>query len=99
MLGSNRRQGRAACASIGMAQARTRSCGGALAGQPFLSCQLALLRLDFVDRLKGPDTMEPDRAAPPGAGSSSLQQFARVALATALIAVGLWILFDFLPAL
>src|SRR5579863_2081305 len=43
--------------------------------------------------------MEPDRAAPPGAGSSSWQQFARIALATAVIGVGLWILADFLPAL
>ena len=43
--------------------------------------------------------MELDRAAPPGAGSSFWQQFARIALATAVIAVGSWILFDFLPAL
>jgi predicted PurR-regulated permease PerM len=43
--------------------------------------------------------MEPDRATPPGAASSSWQQIARVALATAVIAVGLWILADFLPAL
>ena len=43
--------------------------------------------------------MEPDRAPPPGAASSSWQPFARIALATALIAVGLWVLFDFLPAL
>src|SRR5512142_36246 len=43
--------------------------------------------------------MEPDRAPPSGATSSSWQPFARIALATALIAVGLWVLFDFLPAL
>ena len=43
--------------------------------------------------------MEPDRATPSGAASSSWQPFARIALATALIAVGLWILFDFLAAL
>jgi predicted PurR-regulated permease PerM len=43
--------------------------------------------------------MAPERAAPPSAESSLWQQFARIALATALIAVGLWILFDFLPAL
>src|SRR5436309_13108186 len=43
--------------------------------------------------------MEPDCAPPPGAASSSWQPFARIALATALIIVGLWILFDFLPAL
>jgi len=43
--------------------------------------------------------MEPDRAPPPGAGSSAWQHVARIALATALVAVGLWILFDFLPAL
>jgi predicted PurR-regulated permease PerM len=43
--------------------------------------------------------MEPDRAPPPDTGSSSWQQFARIALATAVIAVGLWILADFLPAL
>src|SRR5437773_12010843 len=43
--------------------------------------------------------MEPDRAIPSGAESSSWQSNARIALATALIALGLWILFDFLPAL
>jgi predicted PurR-regulated permease PerM len=43
--------------------------------------------------------MDADRATPPEAGSSSWQQFARIALATAVVAVGLWILFDFLPAL
>src|ERR1700676_867765 len=43
--------------------------------------------------------MEPDRAPLPAAGSSSWQQFARIALAAAVIAVGLWILADFLPAL
>ena len=43
--------------------------------------------------------MDADRATPPNAGSSSWQQLARVALATAVVAVGLWILFDFLPAL
>jgi len=43
--------------------------------------------------------MEPDRVTPSGAESSSWQSYARIALATALIALGLWILFDFLPAL
>jgi len=43
--------------------------------------------------------MEPDRTAQTGAGSFSWQQVARIALATAVIAVGVWILFDFLPAL
>lgn len=43
--------------------------------------------------------MEPDRATPSGAGSFSWQQLARIALAAAVIAVGLWILADFLPAL
>ncbi len=43
--------------------------------------------------------MEPDRATASGAESSSWQSYARMALATALIALGLWILFDFLPAL
>src|SRR5712691_9305954 len=43
--------------------------------------------------------MEPDRATPPAAASSSSQRLARMALATAVVAVGLWILFDFLPAL
>jgi predicted PurR-regulated permease PerM len=43
--------------------------------------------------------MEDDRATLPGAGSSSWQPLARIALATAVIAVGLWILADFLPAL
>lgn len=42
--------------------------------------------------------MEPDRATPRTAASSSAQLFARLALATAVVAVGLWILFDFLPA-
>jgi predicted PurR-regulated permease PerM len=43
--------------------------------------------------------MEPDRATRSGAESSSWQPYVRIALATSLIAVGLWILFDFLPAL
>jgi predicted PurR-regulated permease PerM len=43
--------------------------------------------------------MEPDRVTRSGAGSFSWQQVARIALATAVIAVGLWILADFLPAL
>ena len=43
--------------------------------------------------------MEPDRAAAREAGSSAWQQLARIASAIAVIAVGLWILFDFLPAL
>src|SRR5260370_34283224 len=40
--------------------------------------------------------MEPDRATP---ASSSSQRLARIALATAVVAVGLWVLFDFFPAL
>jgi len=43
--------------------------------------------------------METDRATPRVAASSSSQRLARLALATAVVAVGLWILFDFLPAL
>src|SRR5712692_4438285 len=43
--------------------------------------------------------MEPDRANPPAATSPARQLLARMALATAVVAVGLWILFDFLPAL
>jgi predicted PurR-regulated permease PerM len=43
--------------------------------------------------------MEPDRVQPSAAQSSSWQPLARVSLATALILVGLWILFDFLAAL
>jgi predicted PurR-regulated permease PerM len=43
--------------------------------------------------------MEPDRVTPSGTQSFSWQPLARIALATALIAVGLWILFDFLAAL
>jgi len=43
--------------------------------------------------------MEPAPATRSGAESSSWQPYARIALATALIALGLWILFDFLPAL
>lgn len=42
--------------------------------------------------------MEPDRATPPTA-SQSTQRLARIALATALVAIGIWVLFDFLPAL
>ena len=43
--------------------------------------------------------MEPERAPPASATSSSWQPFTRIALATALIAIGLWVLSDFLPAL
>jgi predicted PurR-regulated permease PerM len=43
--------------------------------------------------------MEPDRVTPPGTEASSWQSLARIALATAMILVGLWILFDFLAAL
>ena len=43
--------------------------------------------------------MEPDRAIPHAAASPSSQRLARIALATGVVAVGLWILFDFLPAL
>ncbi len=43
--------------------------------------------------------MEPDQPIPPTAGSSYSQQIARIALATAVVAVGLWILADFVPAL
>jgi predicted PurR-regulated permease PerM len=43
--------------------------------------------------------MEPDRVTPSGTQSSSWQPLVRIALATALIAIGLWILFDFLAAL
>ena len=43
--------------------------------------------------------MEPDPPPPPAATSPSRQLVARSALATAVVAVGLWILFDFLPAL
>ena len=43
--------------------------------------------------------MEPDQPTAPTAGSSYSQQIARIALATAVVAVGLWILADFLPAL
>jgi predicted PurR-regulated permease PerM len=43
--------------------------------------------------------MEPDRANPPAAASPPRQLVARSALATAVVGVGLWVLFDFLPAL
>jgi predicted PurR-regulated permease PerM len=43
--------------------------------------------------------MESDQPTPAAAGSSYSQQIARIALATAVVAVGLWILLDFLPAL
>jgi predicted PurR-regulated permease PerM len=41
----------------------------------------------------------PDRATPPGAAFASWQLVARVALATAVVAFGLWILHEFLAAL
>ena len=43
--------------------------------------------------------MEPDRAPPPAPASSASQRLARIALAAAVVAVGVWILSDFLPAL
>src|SRR5678815_3446438 len=43
--------------------------------------------------------MEPDRATPPGEASASWQLAARIALAAAVVAFGLWILHEFLAAL
>lgn len=43
--------------------------------------------------------MEPDRPKPRAATSALAQRLARFALATAVVALGVWILFDFLPAL
>jgi len=43
--------------------------------------------------------MEPEPATPPDDGSASWQVVARVALATAVVALGLWILHEFLAAL
>jgi predicted PurR-regulated permease PerM len=43
--------------------------------------------------------MEPDPATPPGDGLGSWQLLARIALATAVVAFGLWILHEFLAAL
>ncbi len=43
--------------------------------------------------------MEPDRAAPAGPASSSLQLVTRIASATTVVALGVWILHDFLAAL
>src|SRR5260370_40471587 len=43
--------------------------------------------------------MEPDDATPRDAGSTSLQTVARIALATALIGIGVWILEEFVAAL
>ena len=43
--------------------------------------------------------MEPDRVTPPGERSTSWQLIARVALATAVVAFGVWILHEFLAAL
>ena len=43
--------------------------------------------------------MEPDPATPPGDAFASWQLVARVALATAVVAFGLWILHEFLAAL
>src|SRR4029077_986845 len=43
--------------------------------------------------------MQPDQPTPPAAGSSYSQQIARIVLAPSVLAVGLCILADFLPAL
>ena len=43
--------------------------------------------------------MEPDRAPPPTTASTGWQLAASLALATAVVALGLWVLQDFLPAL
>jgi predicted PurR-regulated permease PerM len=43
--------------------------------------------------------MEPDRATPPGEASASWQLVARIVLAAAVVAFGLWILHEFLAAL
>lgn len=43
--------------------------------------------------------MEPERAPPPTAASAAWQTVARTVLAVTVIGVGIWILFDFLPAL
>src|SRR5690242_16006195 len=43
--------------------------------------------------------MEFDAPPPPSAGSSPAQRFAGMALALAVIGVGVWVLYDFLPAL
>ena len=43
--------------------------------------------------------MEPDGGPPPAAASSSWQLVARIALATVVVAFGLWILQDFFAAL
>jgi predicted PurR-regulated permease PerM len=43
--------------------------------------------------------MEPDPSLPDDAASYSYQRLARILLATALVAVGLWVLGEFLPAL
>ena len=51
-----------------------------------------------IERIEKEIFMEPDRATPPTA-SQSTQRLARIALATALVAIGIWVLFDFLPAL
>src|ERR1051325_10153435 len=45
------------------------------------------------------ESMPPDRATPPPAPSPTRQLVARSVLAIAVVAVGLWVLFDFLPAL
>jgi predicted PurR-regulated permease PerM len=43
--------------------------------------------------------MEPDRPTPPGEASASSQLVARIAMAAAVVALGLWILHEFLAAL
>src|SRR5207244_11343412 len=48
---------------------------------------------------KGRTAMDRDPATPPAIPSTSSQRLARIALATAVVAVGLWILREFLAAL
>jgi predicted PurR-regulated permease PerM len=43
--------------------------------------------------------MEPDRPTPPGEASASAQLVARIAMAAGVVALGLWILHEFLAAL
>src|SRR5438105_10868832 len=50
------------------------------------------------NRTSGP-RMDPDPTPPPAAAPASSQSLARIALASAVVAVGLWILRDFLAAL
>ena len=68
-------------------------------GSKLATQRSASVRLPRHGSTEGPVAMEPDRATPPGEASASWQRVARIALAAAVVAFGLWILHEFLAAL